>query len=286
VFSTSQLLPGEYFIFFQVTDCTPPPVPQSECAGSYWICFDQGAPFSLNVPSLIDDIDETTGGCIAQENRGAWFHLNFLSAGDMEFIITPVSGPFGNMRVDFAIWPMAPPPYCPMTEPPIRCSAADVTGPKGLVNGATDETQDATGDGWLAPLTVNASLYQPETYVLYVDNPTPYDFDITLAFTGALEPECLTAEMTEMTTKPATPLLWPNPAEGMIRISWMDGVSRSDRHRTINWRVLDATGRLLLEGRDQGEGTIGIEPLAPGPYLLHWQDARTGAAGAAHFVKQ
>lgn len=280
VFYSFDLTP-DALIYAVLCDCTPPPFDQSECVGGYWLCDPLGPSqsFPLSGPNWIDDLDATNGGCLVQENRGAWFWISLEDVGELEFTINPIAGTFGDMRVDFALWSMPPGPWCPMSEPPIRCSAADVTGPKGLVNGATDVTQGAVGDCWLAPVSVNGSWYGADVYVLYVDNPTPYNFNITLEFTGGVGPACTVTALDGLTATDPAPMLWPNPANGLLHMGWLDGVSRP-----MNWRVLDATGRLLLEGHDQGEGRTGIEPLGPGSYILHWQFVGTGAIGAAHFV--
>ena len=70
--------------------------------------------------------------------------------------------------------------------------------------------------------------------------------------------------------------LSPNPASSQIRLSNAQGGS---------YRVVDISGRLMIEGRIGAGGVIGVESLAPGLYSIQLNDA-AGERFAGRFVKQ
>ena len=79
---------------------------------------------------------------------------------------------------------------------------------------------------------------------------------------------------------------WPNPAQDLLNLSfgrWEDGV--------LVVRVLDATGRSVLEHRPNaasGEGVISLNTgtLAPGAYVVHVSSTAGTLIGSARFVKE
>lgn len=114
----------------------------------------------------INELNVTNRGClIANEaNSSYWFQICFSSAGQFQFYIDPS----GNRNdFDWAVWNTT---TCPPTTAPIRCSYAAVpnggpcatcdwtglgTNPNtGIL--ATDVSETATGDGWVAPITVTS----------------------------------------------------------------------------------------------------------------------------------
>ncbi|MEZ4740276.1 MAG: T9SS type A sorting domain-containing protein [Flavobacteriales bacterium] len=97
----------------------------------------------------------------------------------------------------------------------------------------------------------------------------------------------LTQVVTVMFRKTGTPLyVFPNPATESLQASF-DGTSDG----TVRWRVMDTSGRLVMEGSESGNvGTnrfdVPVSRLDAGSYLLEIMDGAGIPLGNARFVKQ
>ena len=150
------------FVFSQAGDCPG-------------YCLQTSGTFTATA-GLTAELNATNRGClIANEASSSfWFQICFNSSGTFRFSINPS----GNRNdFDWAIWNSA---TCPPSGVPIRCSYAAVgnggpcetcdytglgTNPNnGLL--ATDVSETTTGDGWLAPITVNSG----DCYTLNIHN--------------------------------------------------------------------------------------------------------------------
>ena len=90
-----------------------------------------------------------------------------------------------------------------------------------------------------------------------VDAATVVDFRDTYVIKMSGVPTGL-IENSEMTFQ-----VWPNPAKDHL---WVKG----DLHSTaMNYRILDADGRLVQEGRISPNGMIPVHVLEAGAYILH-----------------
>ena len=129
---------------------------QGDCPG---ICTTTAGTYTAVTGAQLE-LTAATRGCLAagEANSSYWFEFCFATSGVFQFYIDPS----GNRNdFDFAIWNVA---TCPPSTTPIRCSYAAVPngGPcatcdyTGLGNGATDLSESATGNGWVAPLNVTA----------------------------------------------------------------------------------------------------------------------------------
>ena len=134
------------FLFSQVGDCPG-------------LCIISNGTYSTS-SSLVPELNALNRGCLTagEANASFWFQVCFSSSGNFQFYIDPS----GNRNdFDFAVWSGT---ACTPIAAPIRCSYAAVSpgGPcatcdyTGLGNGATDFSENATGDGWVAPLNVTA----------------------------------------------------------------------------------------------------------------------------------
>lgn len=154
------------------------------------LCSDGSYPTQNSGSSGVEELNEHTAGCLggAGEIASKWFYFTTTSAGTISFSL---DGPSGQ-DYDFAIWGPTTngTPPCPLAtgDSPIRCSYSAASNPVGLGNGATDFYEEANGDGWLAPLSVQAG----QTYAMLLNifqngNPQP---TITLDLTGTGSLSC------------------------------------------------------------------------------------------------
>lgn len=169
--------PGDFFICVRTKRGKENGI--SDCPGAEIVCEDGLIVFEP-IGFGEDDFSSPDNhpGCFEnKEHRSAWYYFEIAKDAppnlDLTFTITPED----NTDYDFALFgPNVP---CDSLGYPIRCSWAAYDclfcPQTGLGAMANDASEDATGDGFLAPV-----LVQPgEGYFLLVDN----YFDNTKAFT-------------------------------------------------------------------------------------------------------
>jgi hypothetical protein len=126
-------------------------------------------------------------GCLAGENQSSWYYFSPVTSGTLSFNIIPANG---TDDYDFAIWGPSTSLQCPAFSllNPVRCSYAGVAGNTGLGNGATDNSEGAGGDGYVAPLNVTAGQF----YVMLIDNfsATASPFTLDWTFGGGASLNC------------------------------------------------------------------------------------------------
>ena len=161
---------------------------QSDCVGAEVICKDDLITFQP-VGFGIDDFKsvENQEGCIAaRENRSAWYYFEFAEDAPTDLILTFTITPKDNTDYDFAIF--GPNVDCDRLGYPIRCSWAAfdclLCPQTGLGSIAKDASEDAFGDGFVAPLTVQPG----EGYYLLVDNYFQNTMGFTLNWSGSAAP--------------------------------------------------------------------------------------------------
>jgi len=114
------------------------------------------------------EINATNQGCLSTEHRSVWLQVTIATSGVLVFRVNPsVNGD----DFDFAVWQTS---SCPPTTAPIRCSFAAGGGNTGIGNGATDNSETAFGDKWVAPLNVTVG----QVYIIMIDN-----FSVNSGFT-------------------------------------------------------------------------------------------------------
>ena len=133
----------------------------SNCSGGCGeiVCGDGSYPTQNNVSSGVQEINAPqVSGCFGTsgEVSSTWYYFQSQSTGTLEIAL---SGPAGQ-DYDFAIYGPATNNEvpCPLNtgNGPIRCSFSGAVGSVGLGNGATDYFEGAEGDGWLAPISMQA----------------------------------------------------------------------------------------------------------------------------------
>ena len=138
-----------------------------DCVNSIVLCSNADITFNPSGIGMINDFASPANnqGCLTSGERNtAWyffaFNPNMPANSQIEFTITP-SFP---ADYDFAVY--GPDVNCNGLGSPVRCSYAAGNGPTGLGNGATDTSEGAGGNGWVAPLTVQPG----QGFYLVIDN--------------------------------------------------------------------------------------------------------------------
>lgn len=98
-------------------------------------------------------VAEGCSGCALGEIYSNWYKIQTSSAGSVAFTIDP-----NNNADDFDVAVFGPNTSCGSLGTPIRCTAAAAAGNgnTGLGNGAMDNSEDITGDQWVAPISAGA----------------------------------------------------------------------------------------------------------------------------------
>ncbi|MCH2084587.1 MAG: hypothetical protein MK226_19495, partial [Saprospiraceae bacterium] len=121
-------------------------------------------------------------GCLIGEHFSIWMVFSFNSLTPpgslIEFTITPAA----SADYDFAIY--GPNYDCSALGSPVACSYAAGSSITGLGMGATDTSEDASGDGFVAPIAVNPN----ETYIMIVDNYSSNGVAFDLVWGGSAAP--------------------------------------------------------------------------------------------------
>lgn len=149
-----------------------------DCPGQ---CVVSGGTYTAANGSIDTELSGVGGCLIAGEATSSyWFQVCFTSSGQFFMAINPS----GNRNdFDFAVWNTS---NCPPTTSPIRCSwaavpigptASDITG---LGNGATDNSEGATGNQWVAPINVSNN----QCLTIGINNYGNGSNDFTINFTG------------------------------------------------------------------------------------------------------
>src|SRR5690554_7165584 len=148
-----------------ITAC-PPPVMGQDCPGAEMVCSNTS--FAGNSSGFgTQELNASNQGCLSSgERESSWYYVNIGSNGTLEMTISPVA----SDDYDWAIWgpfsSTTASTNCPPTSDPIRCSYAGGDGDTGMGNGATDFSEGAVGDKWIAPLNV----VDDEIYILLITN--------------------------------------------------------------------------------------------------------------------
>ncbi len=274
--------PAEGVAFAQSTDCQPPPAPQTDRIGSFWMDMTLNhAPWAQDpaFSGYVIDLDADNQGCLTNgENQGLWYELSPFPMwggppfqGPYAFSIT--AHPDHPADYDFALWGPYPTLICPPPDPPIRCSFASTQGSTGLSALATDD-YDADEDGWASPIVVDGS----GIYLLYVGRKDlgAVNFTFSPNFPTALPAH----------SPSGTFALHPNPAQDRTTITLrnvVDGTVFLDLH--------DAAGRRVLQQQlpsATGGSTIDLDlhAVQPGAYVVHLRDIHGMPMGSARLLKQ
>lgn len=150
--------------------------PTQDCSGGFTMCSSASISNASDNTGCSADLNATNRGCLGVvERQGTWYLFSPQSAGTVGFVITPLNalGQPDDVDFDFAVWGPFSSVTCPPPVAPIRCSyaAPPAAGPwtTGLQTGNVDLSEDATGNGFVAPITVAAGDVG-RVYMVYIDN--------------------------------------------------------------------------------------------------------------------
>lgn len=171
----------------------PPPTTQ-DCAGAIKVCSDS----AITTKSIGCGYQELPGPGLWNtilnygndgENQSNWYKFEVATGGTILFLIKP----HRHTDFDWALWGPYQDHQCVAwtTDKPLRLSAGDgknsTTGITGLAKNARDLYEDSPGDGFLAPLQVQAGQH----YALMIDdwsgNNTTFDLEWTFLNGASLE---------------------------------------------------------------------------------------------------
>jgi hypothetical protein len=163
-------------------------VNNEDCLQSVTVCTNSSFGGGTSGVGCYDELNTSNQGCLnSGENNSNWYIFSPSTSGTIAFTISPS----GSQDYDFAVWG----PYssgstastaCNSLGTPLRCSFAYGTGDTGLGNGATDFTENASGDEWVAPISAAAG----EVYVLMIDNFTADGAPFSFSWTGTASMSC------------------------------------------------------------------------------------------------
>jgi len=197
-------------------------------------------------------------------------------AGTFGITLEP-SSPVADLN--WAIWEYEGSFFCPPNGPPLRCSKAIPTDGNwitGMREEAADNSEDAEGDGWLAPIA-HETLTR---YVLYIQDATDaepiVEFNVDPPISYNCEYGCITTDVVSATLEEHT--LQPNPARDRIELI-------NSALGPLHWEIRDGKGMLCGQGMEIGPLSMPVAHLAPGLYLLRTV-AADGSVRAYQWVKE
>ena len=153
----------------------------SDCANSTVLCSNVASQAVSPGPGT------TSNGCsgcfVGGENFSNWFNVVIQTSGTLAFTIDP-----SNNSNDFDVAVFGPNVTCGALGSPIRCTAAGSAGNgnTGLGNGAVDNSEDITGDQWVAPINVTAG----QSYRVVVNGWSAANSPYAINFTGTAGLNC------------------------------------------------------------------------------------------------
>ena len=273
-------VPGETWV--QTASCsTPPNVPQ-DCLGGITLCSNANFVASAGDFGRYQDLSSLTiSGCLTQEHQGVWYYFSPTTTGIIGLTLPAAAG-----DVDFAIWGPTLTAHCPTTAP-LRCSWAATAGqPTGLGNGAMDVSEGASGDGWVAPITIT-SAEVGKVYTLYVDLWTS---NSTQSLSASFTP-LTTCDLSCYTLPIELVELEANPQGVVVNVDWATASEKnSDRfivqHSADNLNF-ENIGQVAAAGNSQQRSQYRFTDTKPAQgwnYYRLQQIEMDGSASLSHVV--
>lgn len=171
---------GSTGAFALTLGCTNVSTSNQNCTTALPICTDTQFGGNSSGMGSTQDLNSTNQGCLSIEHQSSWYIFQPTTAGTISFTINPTPA----TDYDFAIWGPLVQPACPVSGTPLRCSYSALSAPTGLGNGATDLTEGAGGNAWVAPITVTPADVN-KYYIMVLDNfsstSTPFVFNWALS---------------------------------------------------------------------------------------------------------
>ena len=174
----------------------------TDCVTAQVICSDGPVDFNPNGIGIDDFANPNNSfGCFVlalpidstAENYSAWYYFEFRTDMPPNSVIEFTISPFGGFGEDYDFLIFGPGLSCDSLGAPVRCSFAaficSYCPETGLGRGATDTSEGANGDGFVAPMVVQPG----EGYYLMLDNfaGTSNGFQLTWGGSAAPYLNCL-----------------------------------------------------------------------------------------------
>ncbi|MBV1887658.1 MAG: hypothetical protein KUG51_00040, partial [Urechidicola sp.] len=161
----------------------------NDISGATAICGDIDFTYTPTGPGIDDFFTNANPTCLPNdpvESQSIWLRLTFDTGGSLDFTLIP------NNNTDDYDWALFDITTAPAnsTGTQLRCSSTMFLAPNGatgLGNGATDTTEGpGTGDGFLAPVNVNAG----DVLLLFINNwsSSTSGFDLSFGGTATFNP--------------------------------------------------------------------------------------------------
>ncbi len=156
-----------------------------DCAAAIVLCSNASISFNPQGIGAVNDFAPAANsqGCLATGERNtAWYYFEFNNSMPPNSVITFEIIPNGSADYDFAIY--GPGAGCNGLGGPVRCSYAGTFAATGLGNGATDVSEGAGGDAFVAPLTVQPG----QGFYMVIDNFSSNNTSFNLSWGGSAAP--------------------------------------------------------------------------------------------------
>ncbi|KAA3626253.1 MAG: hypothetical protein DWQ02_20590, partial [Bacteroidetes bacterium] len=161
-----------------------------DCITAEVICSDGDISFTPTGAGIDDFADpDNDNDCLTGfEHQSGWYYFEFQPDMPPNSVIEFTINPDGGLGEDYDFAIYGPDVGCDNLGSPVRCSYAanncTFCPQTGLGNGTTDLSEDAFGDGYVAPLIVQPG----EGYFLLLDNWLGSSMGFSLSWSGSAAP--------------------------------------------------------------------------------------------------
>ena len=194
-------IPGLYTVkvVLHGVECLSPPFQildfqgqqsSSDCVEATPLCNSISVGFSTVSPNAINDFEDPDNqqGCLIDgEINPRWYRFSFKE--DMppgSLFELDITSDFNPVNFNFAIY--GPGASCDNLGEPVRCSNAATLTSTGLSQGASDTSEGASGDGFVAPLAVEPG--QQYYLLLNANYLNHHGFQVTVGGSAAAYLDC------------------------------------------------------------------------------------------------
>jgi hypothetical protein len=217
------------------------PAGNSDCSSPTQIC--SNANLTDNSPGPGINATDGCSGCVTGETYSNWYVFSPQTSGSLSMAINPN---VGTDDLDFALY--GPGVSCGSLGTPIRCSYAAGSGSSGMGNGAVDNSEDVTGDSWVAPVNVVAG----QVYYLMINNWTAGGAGYDLNFAGStatLDCTPLPIELTSfkgVAQEKFNTLSWTTASESNIDYYTLERSTDGENWRLVSTQTGSTAGDFSL----------------------------------------
>jgi gliding motility-associated-like protein len=246
----------------------------NDCSGAEIICSSGGVAFNPSGPG-VDDFQNPNNdaGCLSSdENQSAWYYFEIDEDAPantvLEFTITPDGG--GGEDYDFAVY--GPDVPCDDLGSPLRCSYAAggcaFCPDTGLGQGQTDQSENAGGNGYVAPIIVQPG----QGFYLLVDNFLGNSTGFNLNWDGSAAPWLNCNPNCELEVSADTDGSYC--AGDIVNISGT--VITSNGNEAVQWTASPAIAITYLSSSNNPNSTVTIPDDATGTIIYTFTATEDG----------